>query len=605
MYRNHIKRGLDIILALTGLMLASWLYVIIAVAVFINDPGPVFFGQKRIGKNKTQFTLWKFRSMKMSTPADVPTHQLKNPEQYITKVGQFLRKSSLDEIPQLWNILKGDMSVIGPRPALWNQYDLIAERDQYGANDVRPGLSGWAHIHGRDELEIPVKARLDGEYVKRLSFLFDCRCFFGTAFHTLRGDGVVEGGTGTLHENGENPGDLRQPAGTAPAGRVLMLTTVASTQEQFCMPFTYLLQEMGYDVDVACNFLTGNNISDEKIESFRRDLIQKNITPVQLGFSRNPLKPANIKAYKELLKLLKTRKYAFIHCHTPIAGAFGRLAASQTGTKIIYMAHGFHFYKGAPLQNKLIYYPIEKLLARRTDVLITINEEDRALARRKLPAGKITYLPGVGIDLTAFDTGKLTAADKSEKRQDIGIPAEGVMLFSVGELNQNKNHRLVIESLKMLPDNVHYVIAGIDKMNGQAAALADGFGVSDRVHFLGYRTDIRELCAVADIFVLPSFREGLSVSLMEAMAAGLPCAVSRIRGNVDLIDETNKGGAFFAPDSVQECAQAILRILQADRQRMGTYNREKITQFSREKVLHKLRKIYVYMGNIALSVKVQ
>ena len=198
MYKQCVKRCIDIILSLAGLILASWLYLIIIIAIVIDDPGPVFFAQKRVGKNKKIFKLYKFRSMKMTTPHDTPTHMLENPEQYITRVGRFLRKSSLDEIPQLWNILKGDMSVIGPRPALWNQDDLIEERDKYGANDVRPGLSGWAQISGRDELEIEDKARLDGEYIEKMSFLFDCRCFFGTAIGALRGDGVVEGGTGEL-----------------------------------------------------------------------------------------------------------------------------------------------------------------------------------------------------------------------------------------------------------------------------------------------------------------------------------------------------------------------------------------------------------------------
>lgn len=198
MYKQCVKRCIDIILSLAGLILASWLYLIIIIAIVIDDPGPVFFAQKRVGKNKKNFKLYKFRSMKMTTPHDTPTHMLENPEQYITRVGRFLRKSSLDEIPQLWNILKGDMSVIGPRPALWNQDDLIEERDKYGANDVRPGLSGWAQICGRDELEIEDKARLDGEYIEKMSFLFDCRCFFGTAIGALRGDGVVEGGTGEL-----------------------------------------------------------------------------------------------------------------------------------------------------------------------------------------------------------------------------------------------------------------------------------------------------------------------------------------------------------------------------------------------------------------------
>ncbi len=200
MYKKYIKRLLDIVLSFCGLVIASWLYLLIIIAIEIDDPGPVFFSQKRVGIHKKHFQLFKFRSMKTSTPHDMPTHLLKDPDQYITRVGKFLRKTSLDEIPQLFNILRGDMSVIGPRPALWNQYDLLEERDKYGANDIKPGLSGWAQICGRDELEIEDKARLDGEYVQRLSFLFDCRCFLGTILSTLRGDGVVEGGTGMIHK---------------------------------------------------------------------------------------------------------------------------------------------------------------------------------------------------------------------------------------------------------------------------------------------------------------------------------------------------------------------------------------------------------------------
>lgn len=201
MYKKYVKRMIDVILSLCGLILASWLYLLIIVAIVIDDPGPVFFSQKRVGISKKHFQLYKFRSMKTSTPHDMPTHLLQDPDQYITRVGKFLRKTSLDEIPQLFNILKGDMSIIGPRPALWNQYDLLEERDKYGANDIKPGLSGWAQICGRDELEIEDKARLDGEYVQKMSFLFDCRCFFGTAIGALRGDGVVEGGTGRMNKN--------------------------------------------------------------------------------------------------------------------------------------------------------------------------------------------------------------------------------------------------------------------------------------------------------------------------------------------------------------------------------------------------------------------
>ena len=212
MYEKLFKRLFDIVLSAIGLVVLAGAFLLIAIAVVIDDPGPVFFKQKRVGKGKIFFPLHKFRSMKMSTPHDTPTHMLKNPEQYITRVGKFLRKSSLDELPQIWDIFIGNMSIIGPRPALWNQTDLIAERDKYGANDIMPGLSGWAQINGRDELEIPVKAKFDGEYTKILhegglkAFLFDVRCILCTFFSVARGDGVVEGGTGKLKNNKTHEG---------------------------------------------------------------------------------------------------------------------------------------------------------------------------------------------------------------------------------------------------------------------------------------------------------------------------------------------------------------------------------------------------------------
>lgn len=204
MYENCLKRVIDFVLSSLGIVVLAIPMLIIALIVKVDDPGPVFFVQKRVGINKSHFGLLKFRSMKMSTPHDMPTHLLENPESYITKIGAFLRKTSLDELPQLFNIWKGEMSIIGPRPALWNQYDLIEERDKYGANDIKPGLTGWAQINGRDELEIPVKARLDGEYVKKMSFWFDCKCFVGTIISVLKHDGVVEGGTGNLRKTEEN-----------------------------------------------------------------------------------------------------------------------------------------------------------------------------------------------------------------------------------------------------------------------------------------------------------------------------------------------------------------------------------------------------------------
>jgi O-antigen biosynthesis protein WbqP len=195
-----VKRLIDIVASFLGCIILSPLFLILCIAIKVDSRGPILFKQKRVGIHKSYFNILKFRTMRIDTPKDMPTHLLTNPEQYITKVGKFLRKSSLDELPQIINILKGDMSIIGPRPALWNQDDLVAERDKYGANDVMPGLTGWAQINGRDELEIPVKARLDGEYVERMSFLFDAKCFFGTITSVIRHDGVVEGGTGVIND---------------------------------------------------------------------------------------------------------------------------------------------------------------------------------------------------------------------------------------------------------------------------------------------------------------------------------------------------------------------------------------------------------------------
>jgi len=197
-YVKYMKRIIDILLSFIGLIVLSPIYLILIIAIKLDSKGPVLFKQKRVGKGKTNFIMLKFRTMRIDTPKDMPTHLLENPEHYITRVGKLLRKTSLDELPQIWHIFVGQMSIIGPRPALWNQYDLIAERDKYGANDIKPGLTGWAQINGRDELPIEVKANLDGEYVKNLSFMMDLKCFFLTIVSVLKSDGVVEGGTRAL-----------------------------------------------------------------------------------------------------------------------------------------------------------------------------------------------------------------------------------------------------------------------------------------------------------------------------------------------------------------------------------------------------------------------
>lgn len=311
----------------------------------------------------------------------------------------------------------------------------------------------------------------------------------------------------------------------------------------------------------------------------------------QISCSRNPLKKSSITAVKEIKALVEREKYDIVHCHTPVAAMCTRLACRKSrknGTKVLYTAHGFHFYKGAPLLNWLIYYPVEKVCSYFTDTLITMNKEDFALAKKKMKAKKVEYVPGVGIDLSRFQN---VQVDRNAKRKEIGVPEDATLLLSVGELNENKNHEVIIRAIAQLnKPNIHYAIAGKGDREAYLLQLAKELGVSEQVHLLGYRTDVAELYKTADIYTLPSIREGLNVSLMEAMASGLPCAVGNIRGNIDLIDEN--GGVLFDPSSVENCKEALNSLLKLDFAKLGEYNVKKIESFSVEKVNEMMFGIY-------------
>ncbi len=368
--------------------------------------------------------------------------------------------------------------------------------------------------------------------------------------------------------------------------KVLVLASVASMIDQFNMPFVKLLIDMGYEVDVACNFKEGNNCSEQKISELSKSLEELGVRRYQIDFSRSVLNlKGNLSAYKQVKALLNSEKYAFVHCHSPIGGAVCRLAAKKAKTRVIYTAHGFHFYKGAPLKNWIIYYSVEWLCAHWTDTLITINKEDYELAKRKMHAKNVVYVPGIGIDLDRFGS---QSVDKSAKRRELGVPTDACLLISVGELNDNKNHETVIKALEGM--DVYYIIAGIGEKREYLQSLIDGQGMTDRIKLLGFRSDARELYAVSDAFVFPSFREGLSVSLMEAMASGLPCVVSKIRGNTDLVDEN--GGALFEPHDADSVRAAINEVLTGERESMGRYNKEKIKTFGIEPVIEQMRRIY-------------
>lgn len=316
------------------------------------------------------------------------------------------------------------------------------------------------------------------------------------------------------------------------------------------------------------------------------------ITIKSVPISRNPFSAANLAAYKELVALIKQEKIEYIHCNTPVGGLLGRLVGKKCKVKkVIYQAHGFHFYKGAPLLNWLLYYPVEKWLAHYTDALITINQEDYAFAKRRMKlrnGGKVYYVPGVGIDSHKFGNATI---DKTVKRRELGIPEDAVLLLSVGELNHNKNHEMIIRAIADM--NVYYIIAGRGELQQYLEKLIDTRNLRDRVKLLGFRTDVKELYEVADIFVFPSFREGLSLSVMEAMASGLPCVASRIRGNSDLLENT-EGGFLCDPHNASQFVEK-LNLLAANtalREKMGSANRTAIQKFSTETVIREMQKMY-------------
>ena len=322
--------------------------------------------------------------------------------------------------------------------------------------------------------------------------------------------------------------------------KALMVAHVAYAIELFNIPNIKLLIDMGYDVQVACNFDDRSSLSDEKVELLKEKLTAMGVKYHNIPFERQPWKPANLKAYTELKNLIDSEKFNLIHCHTPVGGIITRLAAASSrkknGTRVIYTAHGFHFFKGAPLINWLIYFTAEKFCSYFTDTIITINKEDFSNAENKLSAKKVCYVPGVGVD-TALFMG--TRGKRDALLKEISADEKSIILLSVGELSDRKNHVVSIKALSEIKnENLHLVIAGTGEKREEFLSLAKELGVDGRVHLLGFRTDIPEFLKSADIFLFPSLQEGLPVALMEAMACGLPVICSEIRGNIDLIDES-------------------------------------------------------------------
>ena len=358
--------------------------------------------------------------------------------------------------------------------------------------------------------------------------------------------------------------------------RILYITTIGRTM----MFFRSLIKELldkGITVDIA------TNEREAKVPDCFREW---GCNVFGISTSRSPFCFGNIKAVKQIRQLVE--EYDIVHCHTPLASVCTRLACRKKNrTKVFYTAHGFHFFKGAPIKNWLIYCSVEKLCARWTDVLITINKEDYCWAKKHLNIKTIEYVPGVGIDVSFFSN---TKVDKVEKRKELGIPNDAFVLLSVGELNKNKNHQVVIKSLSKIKNiNIHYVIAGSGKLHDYLISLANLLGIKERLHLIGYRSDINEIYKISDVFVLPSIREGLNVSTMEAMASGLPCIVSKIRGNIDMVD--NNGGCLCNPHKEDDFIHSIEFLYSSDKG-FNEYNKSKSKMFSNVIINEKMIGLY-------------
>jgi len=349
--------------------------------------------------------------------------------------------------------------------------------------------------------------------------------------------------------------------------RILYVTTISLTMNSFFKPHIEMLVQEGHQVDIACND------RDLPLDALYGRL---GCRSYRVAFSRSPLSTDNLKAYGQLKKVIENGNYDIVHCHTPNASVITRLVCrkfrKRTGLKVFYTAHGFHFYKGAPKLNWMVYYPVEKFCSRFTDKLITINQEDYALAKNKFHAGEVHYVPGVGIDLSRFEN---IQVDRAAKRREIGVPEDAFLLLSIGELNANKNHQVIVRALAKLNDsNVHYAIAGVGEKKDELLKLAAELGISEQFHLLGYRKDIPELNYAADVFCFPSLREGLGLAAIEAMACGLPLITSNVHGINDYsVDGTT--GYKSTPQNTADFANAIQKISENAelREKMGQSNR--------------------------------
>jgi len=364
--------------------------------------------------------------------------------------------------------------------------------------------------------------------------------------------------------------------------KILYVTTISNTVNAFLIPHIKMLIDEGHQVDVAFNIE----------QEVKPEIYEMGCKIHQLPLQRSPLKRENFRAYRTLKNIIISEGYDLVHTHTPVASAIVRMACRNLNSvRVFYTAHGFHFFRGAPIRNWIVYYPVEKWLARYTDTLITINKEDYERAKRKFKARRVAYIPGVGINLEKFNT---VEVDRDLKRSELGLPKDAFVVLSVGELNKNKNHEVIIRAIaKIYNPNIHYIICGQGQLDSYLKNLSKELGIENQVHLLGFRKDIPEICKISDLFAFPSKREGLGLAAIEAMACGLPVITSNVHGIVDYSIDGITGYTCKYND-LTGFANSILKLFKKEAIRIeyGNYNLNSIVKYDLSNILLRLREIY-------------
>ena len=554
---NYIsfKSKIDTVIAGASMFVLSPLFLGIIVAIKIEDgiTAPVFFSQKRIGIHKKHFQLYKFRSMKLDTPHDMPTHLLRNPDQYITKVGRFLRKTSLDELPQLWNIFRGDMALIGPRPALWNQDDLIAERDRYGANDVKPGLTGWAQIHGRDELEIPEKAKLDGHYVSQLGPMIDIKCFLGTFLAVSRGEGVVEGGTGASKKK----------------KKILVVTNHSYMLWQFRRE---LIQRLMEDAEVVIS---------TPFVGHEQDFAAMGCRMLETDVDRRGINPVtDFRLYHTYVKILKTERPDMVITYSIKPNIYAGFACRMQ--KIPYCVNvqglGTAFQKKGLAQIVTVMY---RTALKKAKTVFFENAENAKLFREKkiTPAWQQTVLPGAGVNLESYSYQEYPNNDKVRFLYLGRIMKEKGMdelFWAVQELRKECAGQFVLDLVGFFEDEYK---EQVEKLTQDGIAVFHGFQENPRPYY-----------GKADCVVLPSYHEGMSNVLLEAAAIGRPLITSDIPGCREAVKQGISGLLCPVKDrnALLHAMEDFLKLSKEEREAMGRAGRKYMEeQYDKEKVVKK------------------